>query len=89
MRTYSEADRAKAIAMPGTAKEVGAALGIPRRTVSFWRQQYAEGQHTTATPLVEATRRDLAGMVRENLMLSLDRTREMLVDPNHRHAAQP
>jgi hypothetical protein len=79
-----EAERARAIATSGSARQVAAAMGVPRRTVSFWRRQDAERQHTGATPIVEATREELGRALWQGVTTATDAVRRGLDDPKAR-----
>src|SRR5438132_12015910 len=84
MRTYTEAERAQAIALPLDDKATAAQLGIPRRTVTYWRAQYRQGRHTAATPIIEATRQDIAAKLWEAVTVGTEAVVRRMRDPKAR-----
>src|SRR5438046_2922746 len=84
MRTYTEAERVQAIALPLADKEAAAQLGIPRRTVTYWRAQYREGRHSAATPILEATRQDIAAKLWEAVTVGTEEVLRRMRDPKAR-----
>jgi transposase-like protein len=83
-RTYTEADRARAIAFVGDDHETATALGIPRRNVSRWRAEYRAGRHQEAAVIVERVHVSVAEEIADLRRLTLERMREKMNDPHAR-----